>query len=183
MGEAIVINSSGPSPEQRGAEPSPETATAPEGQLVRDMLRRGLWAAPALIVAFGLIWGVDGAISTAYGIAIICVNFTLAAAINAWAARISPAVLGAAAMFGFLARLGLIFIAVLLVREASWVELVPLALTIVITHLGLLFWELRFVSASLAFPGLKPRPDVPTAGSPARPARPARPAHEESTAP
>ena len=26
-----------------------------------------------------------------------------------------------------------------------------------ITHLGLLFWETRYVSATLAYPGLKPR--------------------------
>ena len=26
----------------------------------------------------------------------------------------------------------------------------------IVTHLGLLFWETRYVSASLAFPGLKP---------------------------
>jgi hypothetical protein len=30
-------------------------------------------------------------------------------------------------------------------------------LTIIVTHLGLLVWEMRFVAASLAFPGLKPR--------------------------
>ena len=33
----------------------------------------------------------------------------------------------------------------------------PLAFTLVITHLGLLIWETRHVSASLAFPALKPR--------------------------
>jgi hypothetical protein len=47
-------------------------------------------------------------------------------------------------------------LAVWVVRDASWVELVPLGLTIVVTHLGLLFWEMRYVSATLAFPGLKP---------------------------
>jgi hypothetical protein len=31
-----------------------------------------------------------------------------------------------------------------------------LGITVIVTHLGLLFWELRYVSASLAFPGLKP---------------------------
>ena len=31
-----------------------------------------------------------------------------------------------------------------------------LAVAILVTHLGLLFWELRFVSASLAYPGLAP---------------------------
>ena len=35
----------------------------------------------------------------------------------------------------------------------------PAAILILVTHLGLLFWELRYVSASLAFPGLKPTAD------------------------
>jgi hypothetical protein len=48
-------------------------------------------------------------------------------------------------------------IAVLAVIHQSWVAVVPLAFTIMITHLGLLFWETRYVSATLAYPGLKPR--------------------------
>ena len=141
MGEAFVTQVDGP---------------APEPTLVRDMLRRGLIAAPIMIVVFGLIWGIPGAASTAYGIAIVCVNFALAAAMMSWSSRISVAAMGAAAMFGFLIRLGLIFAAVLLVKDASWVSLVPLCITLVVTHLGLLFWEMRYVSASLAFPALKP---------------------------
>ena len=39
----------------------------------------------------------------------------------------------------------------------SWAGPVPLGLTVVVTHLGLLIWETRYVSASLAFPVLKPR--------------------------
>jgi len=31
------------------------------------------------------------------------------------------------------------------------------AAVLLVTYLGLLFWETRYVSASLAFPGLKPR--------------------------
>jgi hypothetical protein len=31
-----------------------------------------------------------------------------------------------------------------------------LAVTVLLTHLGLLAWETRFVSASLAYPALKP---------------------------
>jgi hypothetical protein len=129
---------------------------APEGQLVRDMLKRAAWSGPALVLVFGLIWGVPGALSTAYAIGLVCVNFVLAATLDAWAARISVAMLGAAAMFGFLLRLGLIFAAVLLVKDAWWVELVPLGITLIVTHLGLLFWEMKYVSASLAYPGLKP---------------------------
>ena len=59
-------------------------------------------------------------------------------------------------LFGFVLRLALIAVAVLLVKDRSWVEPVPLGVTLVVAHLGLLFWETKFVSASLAFPGLKP---------------------------
>src|SRR5439155_235035 len=34
-----------------------------------------------------------------------------------------------------------------------------IAFDIIVTHLGLLIWETRYVSASLAFPGLKPTPN------------------------
>lgn len=131
---------------------------APEGAIVRDMFRKALVAGPILIVAFGLIWGLDGAYSTAYGLAIVIVNFALAAAMMAYAARISLGLMMFAALFGYLIRLGLILAAILLVRDASWVELVPLGITIVVAHLGLLFWEMKYISASLAFPALKPKP-------------------------
>src|SRR3546814_12403245 len=74
----------------------------------------------------------------------------------ATAARISYGALMGAALFGFLIRLALVSAAVLLVRDAGWVEPVALGLTLVVAHLGLLFWELRFVSISLAHPDLKP---------------------------
>jgi hypothetical protein len=62
-----------------------------------------------------------------------------------------------AAMFGYIARLALITVAVIAVHNQWWVEIVPLGLTLIVTHLGLLLWETRYVSVSLAFPGLKPR--------------------------
>jgi hypothetical protein len=59
-------------------------------------------------------------------------------------------------MFGYLIRLGLIFIAVWFVKDASWISLPALGATIIVTHLGLLAWELKYVAISLAHPGLKP---------------------------
>src|SRR3954453_4549310 len=88
---------------------------APEGQLVRDMLKRAAWSAPALVPVFGLIWGVPGALSTAFPVALVWVHIVLAATLDSCPARISVAILGASAMFGFLLRLALIFSAVLLV--------------------------------------------------------------------
>ena len=131
---------------------------APEGIIVRDMARRAAIAGPALVLVFGLIWGIDGALSTAYGIAIVILNFALAAALLAYAARISMALMMFAALFGYLVRLALVFLAIWLVRDAAWVSLVPLGVTIIVAHLGLLLWEMRFISASLAYPALKPKP-------------------------
>jgi hypothetical protein len=134
----------------------------PERTVARDIVRHGLILAPLLILVCGALAGIDGAISSAYAVAIVLVNFLLAAFLITWSARISLSLLMASVLGGYLARLGLIFLAVYLVRNASWFEKVPLGFTLIVTHLVLLVWELRFVSASLAFPGLKPTPRVPT---------------------
>ena len=60
-------------------------------------------------------------------------------------------------------RLGLIFLAVYLVKDAGWISLPALGATIIVTHLGLLVWELKYVAMSLAYPGLKPKPSDPSA--------------------
>jgi hypothetical protein len=129
---------------------------APEVTVSNDMIKRGLIVAPALIAVCAVIWGGDGAWSSAYGVAIVLVNFALAAGLIAAAARISVALMMGATLFGYLIRLGLIFLAVLLVKDASWISLPALGSTIIATHLGLLFWEMKFVALSLAHPGLKP---------------------------
>lgn len=128
-----------------------------ERTVANDLVKRALPVAPVLLVIGFLVWGPEGAFSSAYGIVLVCLNFLLAAAVLSWAARISLGLLMTAALFGYLLRLALIFAAVLLVKDAGWVELWPLGLTIIVTHLGLLLWETRYVSANLAFPGLKPR--------------------------
>jgi hypothetical protein len=129
---------------------------APEVAVSNDMIKRGLVVAPVLIGICAVIWGGDGAWSSAYGIAIVLANFALAAGLIAGAARISVALMMAATLFGYLIRLGLIFLAVFLVKDAGWISLPALGSTIIVTHLGLLFWEMKYVAISLAHPGLKP---------------------------
>ncbi len=129
---------------------------APERQVSRDMAKKGLLGAPVLVAVCGAVWGLDGVWSSLFGIALVLLNFLLAAALITVTARISLGLMMGAVLGGYLIRLGLIFLAVFLVHDASWISLIALGLTIIITHLGLLLWELRYVSASLAFPGLKP---------------------------
>jgi len=142
---------------------------AVEQQIAWDMIRRALPVAPVLMALAAVIWGLNGALSSGYAIVVVLANFALSATILTVTARISLAVMMAAVMAGYLVRLVLVTIAVLAVIHQSWVAVVPLALTLMITHLGLLFWETRYVSATLAHPGLKPR--GPRPGRPGGPGR------------
>jgi hypothetical protein len=134
-----------------------DTGPAPEAAIVRDIIKHGMYVAPIMIGLSALIWGVNGGWSSAYGLAIVLGNFAIAAWMVSYTAKISYALMMGATLFGYIFRLAVIAAAVFLVRNASWAELVPLCMTIVISHVGLLFWELRYVSLSLAFPGLKPK--------------------------
>ena len=135
------------------AEPIP----AVEAQVAADMARRALPALPVLVLVAGLVWGVDGALSAAFAVVLVLVNLGLSAALLSRAARISLPLLMIAALGGFILRLALLTAAVLAVKDQAWVDLVPLGMTLVVTHVGMLVWEVRHVSASLAYPGLKPK--------------------------
>jgi hypothetical protein len=136
-------------------QPVPD-APAVEREIAFDMLKRGVWFAPAILVAATVIWGSDGAASAAVAIAVVFVNLVLAAVSLSWAARRSLTLVMAVALGGFIVRMGLVTVVLLLVKDEPWVDLTALGVTVLVTHLGLLFWELRYVSASLAFPALKP---------------------------
>ena len=140
----------------------PLPGDAPEVKVSRDLIRRGLIVAPLLIGVCWVIWGPKGAAGSAYGVAIVLVNFALAAAAIAVTAKIGLGAMLGAILFGYLLRLGLVFLAVFLVRDATWLSRPALGATIIVTHLGLLAWEMKYLALSLTHPGLKPRRPVPT---------------------
>ena len=127
-----------------------------EIQVTADMVKRGLVVAPLLVAIAGVIWGADGAWSATFAIALVLLNFLSSAALISYTAKISLGLMMGATLFGYLIRLGLIMLAVLLVKDTSWISLPALGTTIIVTHLGLLAWELKYVAISLAYPGLKP---------------------------
>jgi hypothetical protein len=153
----------------------PAVGPSPGAQVARDMVRRGLLVLPFVVAGAWLIGGGAVAATIAFGISLILVNFLLSAYLLAWAARISLGLVASVALGGYVMRLALIFMAVWLVRETSWVRMVPLGVTIIATHLGLLVWELRHVSATVAHPGLKPSGGGGLTGRGARPAAGYRP--------
>ena len=72
---------------------------APEVAVTRHMLVRGLIAAPLLILIAGFIWGADGAVSSAFGCALVMVNFALAAALISTSAHFAGAHDGSSAFW------------------------------------------------------------------------------------
>ena len=135
-----------------------DTGPAVEKEVARDLVLRGLKVLPVAMLVGVVGWGYAGLASVAFAALLVLANFWASAAMLAWAARTSLSLLMGVSLFGFLLRIGAIIGAVLLVADQAWVAPVPLGATLLIAHLGLLLWEARFVSASLAFPGLKPGP-------------------------
>ena len=129
-----------------------------ERELARDMIVRALPVLPLVVLVAWIARGSDGALSAAFGIGLVLANLALSAVLLAWAARVSPSVLMATALGGFIVRMALVGVALYAVKDRSWADLPVLAVTVLVTHLGMLFWETRYVSASLAFPALKPTP-------------------------
>jgi len=132
------------------------SSRAPEVQVAADLARRALPVAPVLVALAAIFWGGEGALSALIAIAIVLVNFLAAAGLIAWGAGRSAAALMGAVLGGYVIRLAVVLLALFLVQDEPWIERAPLFATLLITHVGLLVWETRYVSVSLAYPGLKP---------------------------
>ncbi len=128
-----------------------------ESRIAKDIARHALWVAPVAILALGLWQGVGGALGVALALVVVLANFLITGALLGWAARISPAMIMAVALGGFLVWLMVIFGVGLLVEQIDAVNLDVFVVSVLVLHLGLLFWEMRSISFSLASPGLKPR--------------------------
>jgi hypothetical protein len=127
-----------------------------ESQVAVDLARRAAIVAPVVVLALGLARGVDGAASALVGLALVALNFLLAARLVGWAAGKSVAAVYGTVMGGYLLRLGALLGIVVGLERVAWIDVPVLVITIAVAHLVLLVWEMRYVSLSLAAPGLKP---------------------------
>ena len=126
-----------------------------EREVALDIVKHGFMVAP-LVLLIAAVRGWDGVASAAIALGIVLVNFLAAAAIMTRAAKSGPTAIGAAALGGYVLRLAVIVVALVLLRHQPWIDLPTLGIVIVGTHLGLLVWEMKYVSLTLAAPGLKP---------------------------
>ena len=136
--------------------PIVDDPSATEGAIARDLTRRAIWVAPVFLLVGVLGWGLDGLLSSALALVLVAVNFRLGAAIISRAVQISISALYGAVLGGYVVRLALMTAVVLVVKAIGLLATVPFAITLLVTHLGLLAWESRHVAMTLAAPGLKP---------------------------
>jgi hypothetical protein len=142
---------------------SPAPAPTPpidqiESRIAHDIARHALIVAPIAIIGVGIWRGVPAGAAVALALALVVGNFIAAAWVLGWVARTAPDLLMGAAMMSFLIRLVLISVIGFGIKEADLVDWPVFCVTLVASYLGLLFWEMRSISLSLASPGLKPKP-------------------------
>ena len=129
---------------------------SPASEVANDLVRRGLMAMPVAVMTSFFIGGPTAAAAVAIGMTIILGNFWLSAKILAWASTISHGMVASTSISGYFIRSFIIAGLVWLLKDVSSVNLLWLVFSLVIAHLGLLLWELRYVSTTIAHPGLKP---------------------------
>jgi len=121
----------------------------PERELIR---RISPFALPVAALAFALGALIDDANagwSAVIGIAVVAANFIANGASTAWAARISPVILYAVGLGGFVVRLVVVAVALLLLRQLEWFSVVAFVAALVPATVALLVVEMKLLSGRM----------------------------------
>lgn len=127
---------------------------AVERDIGLDLVKRAALVSPAVLLVAYLWRGFDGLGGAAIALALVALNFFAGAMSLSWATKRGPNVLGSVALGGFIVRMALVVGVILLVKP--YVDFACLATVLLVAHLGLLAWETKSLSISLAAPGLRP---------------------------
>lgn len=122
---------------------------APERELIR---RISPFALPVAIGAFALgtlVDGTDAGWSAAIAIAVVYLNFVAHGSSMALAATISPTVLYAVGLGGFLVRLGVIVAVIALLQQTEWFSIVAFIAALIPSTVALLVVEMKLLSGRM----------------------------------
>jgi hypothetical protein len=125
------------------------TTVEPERELVRRLLP---FSIPALAVAAALgslLGGAAAALSAGVGVAAVALNLVMSASSIGWAARVSPTLLMAVGLGGFVVRLVTFAVALLLLDRLAWFSPIAFAAAFVPTTVALLLVEMRLLSGRM----------------------------------
>ena len=117
------------------------------------MIRRiSPFALPVAIGAFAigtLLDGTDAGWSAAIAIAVVYLNFVAHGSSLALAASISPTVLYAVGLGGFLVRLGVIVAVIALLQQTEWFSIVTFIAALIPSTVALLVVEMKLLSGRM----------------------------------
>jgi hypothetical protein len=137
---------------------------APESELIR---RIAPFAPPVALIAFAigtLIGGTDAGWSAAIAIAVVTLNFVSHGWSLALAAQISPMILYAVGLGGFIVRLGVIVAVIALLQQTAWFSIATFIAALVPCTLTLLMVEMKMLSGRMQadlWMVLSGRPEAP----------------------
>jgi len=121
----------------------------PEHQLVRRVTP---FALPATVVAFvvgAAFGGRDAGWSAAIAIVIVYVNFVANAWSLAWAATVSPTMVSIVALGGYVVRLLIYTVALVLLNQLAWFSPLAFALALLPSVIALLVYEAKTLTGPM----------------------------------
>jgi hypothetical protein len=117
------------------------------------MIRRiSPFALPVAVAAFALgtlLDGTDDGWSAAIAIAVVYLNFVAHSSSLALAATISPTVLYAVGLGGFLVRMGVIVAVIALLQQTDWFSIVAFIVALIPSTVALLIVEMKLLSGRM----------------------------------
>ena len=119
----------------------------PEKRIANHLALIALLVSPLFFVLCAIGWGLGGTISALIALALVSFNFLAGAAIITRTVKISLNMLYGSVLGGYVVRLAILTGVVMSVRSFDWFKTVPFAMTLLVTHLGLLATETRYISA------------------------------------
>ena len=122
---------------------------APERELIRRISPFALPVAIGAFVLGTLLGGTDAGWSAAIAIAVVYVNFVAHGSSLALAATISPTVLYAVGLGGFIVRLGVIVAVIALLQQTTWFSVVAFIAALIPATVGLLVVEMKLISGRM----------------------------------
>jgi hypothetical protein len=125
------------------------TAPEPERALIR---RVSPFAVPAAVLAYAvgaLFGGADAGWSAVIAVVLVYLNFVANALSISWAASVSPTLVSIVALGGYVVRLIIYTVALVLLNQLSWFSPVAFALALVPAIVGLLIFEAKALSGRM----------------------------------
>ena len=130
-------------PVQNRAEIEEYIASRPpvELNLALGIIKRSIVVGPLMVALFGVLSGWDGAIASAIGVGMVALYYLFTGWILSVTARVSLATYYAGALFGFLVRLILIGVTMVVITNQFDLDRIALGATVAVTYVALLMWE------------------------------------------